>query len=50
MMADEENDIYRNLFGDIIQTYEVYDFVPQSNLSLYAFAYTENEYRQFLRE
>ena len=24
-MADEENDIYRNLFGDIIQTYEVYD-------------------------
>ena len=27
-MADEESDIYRNLFGDIIQSYEVYDFMP----------------------
>ena len=25
-MADEESDIFRNLFGDIIQSYEVYDF------------------------
>ena len=29
-MAYEENDVYRNLFGDILQTYEVYDFVPQT--------------------
>lgn len=49
-MADEENDIYRNLFGDILQTYEVYDFVPQSDASLYALAYTESEYKSFLRE
>ena len=45
-MADEENDIYRNLFGDIIQTYEVYDFVPQTDASLYALAYTEKEYKE----
>ena len=49
-MADEENDIYRNLFGDIIQTYEVYDFVPQTEASFYALAYTEDEYRRFLKE
>ena len=49
-MADEENDIYRNLFGDIIQTYEVYDFVPQTDASLYALIYTEAEYKRFLKE
>lgn len=49
-MADEENDIYRNLFGDILQIYEVYDFVPQTDASLYAMAYTESEYRRFLKE
>lgn len=49
-MADEENDIYRNLFGDIIQTYEVYDFVPQTEASIYALTYTEDEYKQFLKE
>ncbi|KAF6243281.1 histidine kinase [Nitrosopumilus sp. b1] len=49
-MADEENDIYRNLFGDIIQTYEVYDFVPQKEASMYALAYTESEYKKFLKE
>ncbi len=49
-MADEENDMYRNLFGDIIQTYEVYDFVPQTDASLYALTYTEAEYKRFLRE
>lgn len=49
-MADEENDIYRNLFGDIIQTYEVYDFVPQTEASLYALTYTEKEYKRFLKE
>ncbi len=49
-MADEENDIYRNLFGDIIQTYEVYDFVPQTEASIYALTYTEEEYKKFLKE
>lgn len=49
-MAYEENDIYRNLFGDILQTYEVYDFVPQAEASLYALAYTEAEYKRFLEE
>ena len=49
-MADEENDIYRNLFGDIIQTYEVYDFVPQTEASIYALTYTEGEYKKFLKE
>ncbi len=49
-MADEESDIYRNLFGDIIQTYEVYDFVPQTAASIYALTYTEIEYKEFLKE
>jgi len=49
-MADEESDIYRNLFGDIIQTYEVYDFVPQADASLYALTYTEAEYKRFIKE
>jgi DNA-binding Lrp family transcriptional regulator len=49
-MADEENDIYKNLFGDILQVYEVYDFVPQTDASLYALTYTESEYKQFLKE
>jgi len=49
-MADEENDIYRNLFGDILQTYEVYDFVPQTDASLYALTYTDKEYKRFLKE
>ena len=49
-MADEENDIYRNLFGDIIQIYEVYDFIPQTDASLYALTYTEKEYKKFLKE
>jgi len=49
-MADEENDIYRNLFGDIIQIYEVYDFVPQTEASIYALTYTEEEYKKFLKE
>ena len=49
-MADNENDIYRNLFGDIIQIYEVYDFVPQTEASIYALTYTEEEYKKFLKE
>lgn len=49
-MADEENDMYRNLFGDIIQVYEVYDFLPQTDASLAGLTYTESEYRSFLKE
>lgn len=49
-MAYEEHDIYRNLFGDILQTYEVYDFVPQTEASLYALAYTATEYKKFMHE
>ncbi len=49
-MADEENDIYRNLFGDIIQIYEVYDFIPQTEASLSGLTYTETEYKKFLKE
>jgi len=49
-MADEENDIYRNLFGDIIQTFEVYDFIPQTEASLNGLTYTEAEYKKFLKE
>ncbi len=49
-MADEESDIYRNLFGDILQTFEVYDFIPQTDISLYGLTYTEAEYQKFLKE
>lgn len=49
-MAYEENDIFRNLFGDILQSYEVYDFVPYTDTSMYALAYTESEYKKFLGE
>ena len=49
-MADEESDIFRNLFGDIIQTYEVYDFIPAREASFQAFTHTNKEYRKFLDE
>lgn len=49
-MADEESDIYRNLFGDIIQIYEVYDCLPQTSASFSGLTYTEEEYRTFLKE
>jgi DNA-binding Lrp family transcriptional regulator len=49
-MADEESDIYRNLFGDIIQSYEVYDFIPMKEPSLHALSYTNKEYKKFLDE
>ncbi|HEX5905346.1 MAG TPA: histidine kinase [Candidatus Nitrosocosmicus sp.] len=49
-IADEESDIYRNLFGDIIQTYEVYDFSPLKEPTPNAFTYTEKEYKKFLNE
>jgi Lrp/AsnC family leucine-responsive transcriptional regulator len=49
-MADEESDIYRNLFGDIIQSYEVYDFVPLKDPSFHSLTYTQKEYKKFLDE
>ncbi|MDQ3806962.1 MAG: histidine kinase [Thermoproteota archaeon] len=49
-MADEESDIYRNLFGDIIQSYEAYDFIPSKDLSFYSLAYTSKDYKKFLEE
>ena len=49
-MADEESDIFRNLFGDIIQSYVVYDFNPLKDASLHALAYSDKEYKRFLDE
>jgi len=49
-LADEESDIFRNLFGDIIQTYELYDLMPLKEPSFHALAYTYNEHRKFLDE
>jgi DNA-binding Lrp family transcriptional regulator len=49
-MADEESDIFRNLFGDIIQSYEVYDFAPTKEASLHALTHSNDEYKQFLDE
>ncbi|WP_337862219.1 histidine kinase [Nitrososphaera sp.] len=49
-MADEESDIYRNLFGDIIQSYEVYDFMPIKDPSFHSLAYTSKEFKKFLEE
>jgi len=49
-LADQETDIYRNLFGDIIQTYQVYDFVPTKSISLHALSYTKKEHESFLKE
>lgn len=48
--ADEESDIYRNLFGDIIQSYEVYDFIPMKDPSFHSLLYTTKEYKKFLDE
>ena len=49
-MADEESDIYRNLFGDIIQSYEVYDFIPMKEPSYHSLTHTPEEYKRFLEE
>ena len=49
-MADEESDIYRNLFGDILQSYEVYDFIPTKDPSFHSLAYTRKDYKKFLDE
>jgi DNA-binding Lrp family transcriptional regulator len=49
-MADEESDIYRNLFGDIIQSYDIYDFIPIKEPSIHALTHTNKEYKKFLNE
>ena len=49
-IADEESDIYRNLFGDIIQSYEAYDFIPMKDPSFHSLAYTSKDYKKFLEE
>jgi Lrp/AsnC family leucine-responsive transcriptional regulator len=49
-MADEEGDVFKNVFGDIIQVYEEYDCVPLKDPSVHALAFTEKEYRKFLGE
>jgi Lrp/AsnC family leucine-responsive transcriptional regulator len=49
-IADEETHIFRNLFGDIIQTYQVYDFAPTKEVSLHALSYTKKEHKEFLKE
>ena len=48
--ADEESDIFRNLFGDIIQSYEVYDFNPMKDPSFHGLIHTNKEYTKFLSE
>ncbi len=49
-IADEESDVYRNLFGDIIQNYGAYDFSPAKDPLFHAFTYTDKEYKKFLGE
>ena len=47
-MADEESDTHRNLFGDIIQSYEVYDFIPMKEPSYHSLTHTPEDTRDFL--
>jgi DNA-binding Lrp family transcriptional regulator len=49
-MADEESDIFRNLFGDIIQSYEAYDFMSIKDLSFQFLTYTSKDYKKFVEE
>jgi Lrp/AsnC family leucine-responsive transcriptional regulator len=49
-IADEESDIYRNLFGDIIQSYGVYDFISIKEPSFHSLLHTDKEYKNFLNE
>jgi DNA-binding Lrp family transcriptional regulator len=48
--ADEESDIYRNLFGDIIQSYAVYDFVSIKEPSFHSLMHSDKEYKKFINE
>jgi len=50
MLLMSKSDIYRNLFGDIIQTSEVYDFIPMKELSTPALTHTFDEHKKFLGE
>ncbi len=45
-IADEENDIFKNLFGDIIHTYEVYDCSILREPNTNAFNYTDKDYKR----
>ncbi|MGN6632936.1 MAG: hypothetical protein ACTHKP_11975 [Nitrososphaeraceae archaeon] len=45
-----KSDIYRNLFGDTIQTSEVYDFIPMKELSTPALTHTFDEHKKFVGE
>lgn len=49
-MADQESDIFRSLFGDIIQSYDVYDFISVGELSVHAFVHSIEEYEKFLKQ
>jgi DNA-binding Lrp family transcriptional regulator len=49
-MADEESDICRNVFGDIIQSYEVYDFMSIRDPSFHSLVYTSTDYKKFLEQ
>ena len=49
-MADEESDIFRNLFGDIIQSYEAYDFMSIKDPSFQFLTYTSKDYKKFVEE
>jgi DNA-binding Lrp family transcriptional regulator len=49
-MADEESDIFRNLFGDIIQSYEAYDFMSIKDPSFQFLTYTSQDYKKFVEE
>ena len=49
-MADEESDIFRNLFGDIIQSYEAYDFMSIKDPSFQFLTYTSKDYKKFVEK
>jgi DNA-binding Lrp family transcriptional regulator len=49
-MADEESDIFRNLFGDIIQSYEAYDFTSIKDHSFQFLTYTSKDYKKFIEQ
>ena len=49
-MADEESDSFRNLFGDIIQSYEAYDFMSIKDPSFQFLTYTSNDYKKFAEQ
>jgi len=50
VIADQESDMYLNLFGDIIQKYEIYDILPLKEPSFLALTYTNRDHKKFLDE